>query len=663
MSSTTPIEREPLSWGQRSVWLDHENSPIHDRHQHNVFMRRVLPGAFDARSTLDLVRAVVSSHQTLRTLMQLSPSSGPVQHVLTMAEVDERALLHHTIDKFDPDQPPDATRPTGFWRLLEHNFDLSAELPFLSHAVTDGERWTISFVLHHIAVDRVSLGVLKRQVDSLAAEFERSGTWRSPSDDLAVVEQAHRERTRRNADIAGQARRRWEHTASSCPATNFPWVPRFVHAGASRDVTSLTLRSRTMAKRVGMISRELRVFPAAVHLGAVSLVLSALSGAPAVALKTLVANRIGSFERDAVSCRFLPAPVLVETPSQSTFGSVIAQADRELMAAARTGYAPFDEGLETVTRVSHARGRPVDLQVVFNYSRMASARNELRPGDAERIVENPLPPGNADEKMMVQVDDFGGHLDVTCTTRVDVLDRTECEQILHALASVVTLLGDDPTSTVASVGARATATLHSIAARRMPPDAGWMPLGNGWANTVNVRDALLRLSSVRSAVVRGASVPGGGQSITVDVSTADPLVSSETVRTHLRAAMYTVPGIALPDEIRVVHDTTTGSSSSARSAPPDGAAPNWAERDQNRERKGLDCADPDSAVVVHRELNARLPPGFSLDDCWVTAGGRYLDIPKFRSALADLGWVAPPVHVVGSAVPLTAIIEMCERVT
>lgn len=659
MSNTTPTEREPLSWGQRSVWLDHENSPVLDRHQHNVFLRRVLPGAFDADSTHDLVRTVVGSHQTLRTLVRLSPSLGPVQQILTMAEVDERALLHYTIDKSSPDQSPsDATLPASFRRLLEHDFDLSAELPLLSHAVTDGERWTMFLVLHHIAVDRVSLGVLRHQVDSLAAEFERSGTWRSPSDDLAVIEQAHRERTQLSADVADRARRRWERTASSCPTTNFPWAPRFVHAGASREVASLTLRSRAIAERIEKISRELHVFPAAIHLGAVSLVLSALSGAPTVALKTLVANRIGAFERGAVSCRFLPAPILVETPGRATFRSVVAQADRELMEAARTGYAPFDEGMETVARVSHTRGRPVDLQVVFNYSRMPSAQRTLRPDD-EVIIENTLPSGNADEKVMIQVDDFGDHVDITCTTRVDVLDRTGCEQILRALDGAVTLLRDEPTSTVAAAGARATAMMQSIATGKMPSDTGWVQLGDGWANIMNVRDALLRMGGVRSAHVRVASAPGAGQKIAVDVSTSDPIVSLETVRTHLRAAMYTAPGIALPDEIRVSHDATTGSSLSARLTPPDSADPGWADRGC----AGIDRPGPYRAIAVWDELDARLAPGFSLDDCWVTAGGRYLDIPRFRATLADRGWIAPPVHVIGSAVPLAAIIDMCEPVT
>ncbi|MFE3383416.1 condensation domain-containing protein, partial [Streptomyces anulatus] len=148
-------ERIPLSFAQRRLWfLQRIEGPSPT---YNMPQAIRLSGALDVDALRLALADVVTRHESLRTVFA-EESGDPYQVVL-----DAGAAVPELIVKETDEAALDAALNTA----AHHLFDLSAELPFRAELFVLGpDEHVLSLLLHHIAADGWSIGVLARDVST-----------------------------------------------------------------------------------------------------------------------------------------------------------------------------------------------------------------------------------------------------------------------------------------------------------------------------------------------------------------------------------------------------------------------------------------------------------------------------------------------------------------
>ena len=143
----------PLSFAQERLWfIDRLQGSVH-YHIPAVFSA---PPAFDAPTAGRAFAAVVARHQALRTVFPTAADGTPYQRLLP-AEGWQPTLLDVT----------EEDAPAHIEALLSTPFDLSRDYPLRLALLRTPARWLVVVVLHHIAADGWSLGLLESEFVTL----------------------------------------------------------------------------------------------------------------------------------------------------------------------------------------------------------------------------------------------------------------------------------------------------------------------------------------------------------------------------------------------------------------------------------------------------------------------------------------------------------------
>jgi len=174
------VNREsiPLSFAQQRLWfLDQlePNSPLY-----NIPMAMRLSGALNVEALQESLNAIVARHEALRTTF-VAVDGNPVQVIGESSTMDFRVT--------DLSHQPASERESELQSLLKEqvrrSFNLSADLMLRASLVRLGdEEHLLLLVMHHIASDGWSRGVLFREITALYQAFFTGES--SPLPDLSV---------------------------------------------------------------------------------------------------------------------------------------------------------------------------------------------------------------------------------------------------------------------------------------------------------------------------------------------------------------------------------------------------------------------------------------------------------------------------------------------
>ncbi|HLN23302.1 MAG TPA: condensation domain-containing protein, partial [Patescibacteria group bacterium] len=144
----------PLSFAQSRLWfLDQLES---GGAAYNIPLALRLQGRLDAEALVAALRAVVARHQALRTLFP-AQAGEPVQSV--------RPPEDFTVEQHDLAA---ALLPEWLAEQAGRRFDLASDLPIRASLLRiDVDDWVLAVVVHHIAADGWSMGLLQSELLAL----------------------------------------------------------------------------------------------------------------------------------------------------------------------------------------------------------------------------------------------------------------------------------------------------------------------------------------------------------------------------------------------------------------------------------------------------------------------------------------------------------------
>jgi pristinamycin I synthase 3 and 4 len=151
---TTSIETFPLSYAQQRLWfLQRMEGP---NAVFNLPIALRITGALNTSALLTALRDIVARHESLRTVLRDSEDETPYQHIFA-PETHELRIATADITE--------EQLPALCAEFASTPVDITKELPFRAWLYRlDDEHHVLFLLLHHIAGDGWSLGVLKRDL-------------------------------------------------------------------------------------------------------------------------------------------------------------------------------------------------------------------------------------------------------------------------------------------------------------------------------------------------------------------------------------------------------------------------------------------------------------------------------------------------------------------
>ncbi|GAA1016939.1 hypothetical protein GCM10009556_060840 [Acrocarpospora pleiomorpha] len=433
----------PLSLGQERLWFLHELNP--DDASYNICVTERLLGPLDPDALDRALAEVVRRHDILRTSYP-AIDGRPVQLVGdTLPGLERRAATSQEHAR------------TMVSELSNQPFDLATG-PVLRAALIaiNPEEHILVIVLHHIAGDGWSLGLLLDEISTLYAGGEL------PALPLQYADHARHQHDR-PIDTAY-----WRERLANAPTLDLPTDRPRPRIRASRGDCVAHRLPAALITEVTQLARRERVTLFMLLLSAFQTQLSRYSGAEDFCVGTPVSAR-DTEDVEPLIGFFLNTVVLrADLSGDPSFRELLKRTRRTAIDAFVHADTPFDR-LVTELGVTRDLSRTPVFQTQFSF------RNEHNPGLAlPGIIAEPYDPGFHQAKfdLSLEISPTGDAFFVYST---DLFDRPTIERfaanfetLLHAIAADP----DQPISELALVADDETALLTSWSTAPSTPPTG-----------------------------------------------------------------------------------------------------------------------------------------------------------------------------------------------
>jgi amino acid adenylation domain-containing protein/non-ribosomal peptide synthase protein (TIGR01720 family) len=338
-------ERVPLSPGQQRLWFLQTLEPGSAAYHLPVVLD--VHGPVDADALGAALNDVVRRHEVLRTYYPVD-EQGPYQQVLD----DIKICVETGGSEAAPGRP--VADPVG--EYVTRPFDLSAEPPLRAALWTapDSDARTLVLVLHHIAVDGWSLGVLLRDLGAAyrARLGGRAPGWRPlPAQyaDVALWQRALLGDVEDRNSLSARQLEYWKETLAGVPEEVTLPVdrPRTAVPSRSGDVVPFTLAGEVWQGLLDLARRHgVSVFM--VLHAAVTALLSQLGAGDDVPVGTAVAGRDEQALDDLVGFFVNTLVLRVSTAGDPAFADLLERTRAADLAAYAHQDVPFEHVVEAL---------------------------------------------------------------------------------------------------------------------------------------------------------------------------------------------------------------------------------------------------------------------------------------------------------------------------
>ncbi|GAA4838591.1 condensation domain-containing protein [Kitasatospora terrestris] len=371
------------TWGQQLFWSHLRAADPPD--QWNLSAQWPLAEPVAVADVVELLGDLVGSQPALRTSFAIDGDQLQAQNIIGSGHVD--VLLTDVNGTADPEPTAEAVRVA----LKALPFDLESGPLARFGVVTDGPiALTVVIACSHLVLDWWAFHHLLRD-----EFYTRVAAWpagRAGPVDLASIERAELESTRRYRIKSRTAIERWRTISSAYPSSSDIWRPDAT--GPELSVVSVVLRSSALAFAEHTVARSIGLFAGgSLLLSAAAEFVCEAERRDRTAFRVAVCNRFSAKDRQYAGILNQYSLVGVES-GRSGFVETARQTDQALLAAVHSGglYDPAElEALESERlRDGHATTYSYD----FNDTRIGVARRRApcvldRVGPADLTWEEP----------------------------------------------------------------------------------------------------------------------------------------------------------------------------------------------------------------------------------------------------------------------------------
>ncbi|MGW1991617.1 non-ribosomal peptide synthetase/MFS transporter [Embleya sp. NPDC001921] len=446
----------PLSAAQRRMWFLAQYEP--DGAAYNMPLVLRLTGRPDRDALVAALTDVVARHEVLRTVY---PSVDG--HVLpTVHEIDRFrvSVLGVAEAEVTARLAAEARRP----------FDVSHELPIRAVLLCTGERHVLSLVLHHIAADAWSVGVL---FDDLAAAYTARCAGHPPelaSLPVQYADVAYRQQTTLAAELDRQ-QTWWRARLRGAPGTVSVPVDRPRPAVADTRGERIEVGfGRERSRRIRALAERTGGTTYMVLLSALQIVLARYNGVTDVTVGSPVAGRTHRSTDALIGCFVNTLAMRTDLSGEPTVRELLGRVREDTLAAFARQELPFDRLIDALDLDRELAYTPL-FQVLLNVHNQAPARPTL-PGVEVEWCDTHTGAAKFDLSLAVLDTGPADELVADLVWRSVLYDEASIRRVFGHLTTVLDAMIADPD--------RAVAELPLLTAGEERQLAGWNDTARDW---------------------------------------------------------------------------------------------------------------------------------------------------------------------------------------
>jgi hypothetical protein len=351
----------PLSYAQERMWFLNQLDPGNT--MYSVVLATRWKGPLDHQALSATVTDILRRHEVLRTRFPLL-EEGPVQVV-----EPPRAFDLAVVDR-SRTAPVSRTAEAQAWLRTESRrpFQLVQETPFraaLLRLAPDDH--VLALTIHHIAFDRWSRSILRRELGQIYAALAAGQPSPLPEPAIQYREYAERQRERMASDDVVRALAFWRERLKGAPdVLRLPVDGPGRGAGASGAHQAAFEMSERLVEALGALSRRERVTLFMTLLAAFKVLLLRVTGQTDLVVGVPIAGRTRLELTGSIGCFTNTLVLRTDASGNPAFRELLGRV-REV---ALTGYAhqelPFEHLVRELRPERHLGRHPV-FQVLFNY--------------------------------------------------------------------------------------------------------------------------------------------------------------------------------------------------------------------------------------------------------------------------------------------------------
>jgi amino acid adenylation domain-containing protein/thioester reductase-like protein len=449
-----------FSPGQESLWTLQRSHP--ESVAYNVPLALRLEGELEVAALVRALRALVERHIPLRTRVELC-GDEPRPRVLG-AEVFDVAMA-------DLGQLPGEAKPAELARLCEKEvrrpFDLQEEIPFRATLIRLGPKEHILIaVMHHVAADGWSFGVLTRDLTAL---YRAAREGMNPSLPQLFASYEDFQRAQRGQAMAKRFAadlEQWKASLAEAPA--FVRLPADRPRPARRSEAGGRVTLRIPGQQVHQLRDLARGAGASIFAAMAAAVAGFLARHGAdedVVLGTVVANRDAAEWEDLIGYFANVVPMRIDASGTPSFLSLVERAHRALLFALDHRRTPFETLVRQLNPTRSASFSPL-VQVMLV---LQSA--DVPPLDLPGVAVKPIDLHNGTAKFDLQLELSPGpddSLEGWIEYSEDIFHRATIEQMARRLSRLIDSAIEAPHAAVARVPMMEADELARILAESRP---------------------------------------------------------------------------------------------------------------------------------------------------------------------------------------------------
>ncbi|MER7769136.1 amino acid adenylation domain-containing protein [Kitasatospora sp. NPDC096140] len=355
--------RLPLSPAQQRLWFLSRLGEY--RAGYNMPRVVRISGPLDRTALTAALGDVVRRHAALRTVFP-EIAGEPWQQVVPPGDVAGRFTVESA-------ECAAGEVPGRVDLACRHEFDLTSELPVRAWLFATGPaQHVLVLVLHHIAADGWSLGLVERDLGTAYAARRAGAEPAWPALPLEYPEHAVRQRSALGAedDPQGLVSRQLDHWREELRGAPQELVlprdrPRPPTAGSSPAGTVHFEVDADTHRALTRLAREHRVTPFVALQAAFAALLSRLGAGTDIPIGSPVDGRTDEDLQELVGFFVNTLVFRVDCSGDPTFGELLKRVRRTALTAFAHQDVPFDRVVEAVNPVRTASGNPL-FQVSFS---------------------------------------------------------------------------------------------------------------------------------------------------------------------------------------------------------------------------------------------------------------------------------------------------------
>jgi hypothetical protein len=349
----------PISFGQEQLWLTHTLSDVGDSYH---FIRTL-----DLRGPLDVIAlgasftAILERHEVLRTVF-MEQDGAVFQRVLPVAPIDLSII---DLEDFNKEEKQEKVCQLQ-QELRSKAFDLSCDLMMRLQLVhLEKGHHKLIVVLHHIASDGWSLGVLVSNLQSFYEHYSKGTPLLLPVLPVQYVDYSSWQRLAIQNNKFSNAINFWQNYLQTAPLIHN--LPTDFQRPTNRSFNSSTHHQffdQSIVKALRHMAQRSGTTLFMVLESLFALLLSRYSHSDDIVIGTPIANRENEDIAGLIGCFVNMVALRHEIDHDLSFVQLLERAKTDILAAFDNQQLPFEKVVQSVVKTRSSSYSPL-VQIVF----------------------------------------------------------------------------------------------------------------------------------------------------------------------------------------------------------------------------------------------------------------------------------------------------------